>query len=197
MLFLWLPNAKASGFDQVYFYNMKFLLFNEQLWGSLKQWNNGKNPGHRERKSEYGFTFLTKELCELHCILWPWKSIVSTPGNIVHLPDLQALGPQLMLSMEESKSGIIIYWCKSKEKESWNLLAPGFQAYPFQEYTSLVWRYPYFEWHNRHYTNNVIISVTFSRYPILSKVKVAQSCPTLCNPIAYTVHGILQARILE
>ena len=28
------------------------------------------------------------------------------------------------------------------------------------------------------------------------KVKVAQSSPTLCNPIEYTVHGILQARIL-
>ena len=29
------------------------------------------------------------------------------------------------------------------------------------------------------------------------KVKVTQSCPTLCNPRDYTVHGILQARILE
>ena len=29
------------------------------------------------------------------------------------------------------------------------------------------------------------------------KVKVAQLCPTLCDPIAYTVLGILQARILE
>ena len=29
------------------------------------------------------------------------------------------------------------------------------------------------------------------------KVKLAQSCPTLCNPMNYTVHGILQARILE
>ena len=29
------------------------------------------------------------------------------------------------------------------------------------------------------------------------KEKVAQSCPTLCDTIAYTVHGILQARILE
>ena len=29
------------------------------------------------------------------------------------------------------------------------------------------------------------------------KVKVAHSCPTLCDPIGYTVHGILQARILE
>ena len=29
------------------------------------------------------------------------------------------------------------------------------------------------------------------------KVRVAQSCPTLWDPIDYTVHGILQARILE
>ena len=30
-----------------------------------------------------------------------------------------------------------------------------------------------------------------------SEMKVAQSCPTLCDPMDYTVHGILQARILE
>ena len=29
------------------------------------------------------------------------------------------------------------------------------------------------------------------------KVKVAQSCWTLCNPMDYTAHGILQARIIE
>ena len=29
------------------------------------------------------------------------------------------------------------------------------------------------------------------------KVKVAQSCLTLCDPMDYTVHGALQARILE
>ena len=28
-------------------------------------------------------------------------------------------------------------------------------------------------------------------------VKVTQLCPTLCNPMDYTVQGILQARILE
>ena len=27
------------------------------------------------------------------------------------------------------------------------------------------------------------------------KVKVTQSCPALCDPVDYTVHGILQARI--
>ena len=29
------------------------------------------------------------------------------------------------------------------------------------------------------------------------KVKVTQSCPSLCDPMDYTVYGILQARILE
>ena len=29
------------------------------------------------------------------------------------------------------------------------------------------------------------------------EVKVAQLCPTLWDPMDYTVHGILQARILE
>ena len=29
------------------------------------------------------------------------------------------------------------------------------------------------------------------------KIKVAQSCPTLCDLTDYTVHRILQARILE
>ena len=29
------------------------------------------------------------------------------------------------------------------------------------------------------------------------KVKVAQLCPNLCNPMDYTVHGILQTRRLE
>ena len=40
-----------------------------------------------------------------------------------------------------------------------------------------------------------IFSVGLNLY--LVKVKVAQSCSTLCNPIDYTVLGILQARILE
>ena len=35
--------------------------------------------------------------------------------------------------------------------------------------------------------------VTFSH----CEVRVAQACPTLCNPRDHAVHGILQARILE
>ena len=34
-------------------------------------------------------------------------------------------------------------------------------------------------------------------YNIKVKVKVAQSCLTLCNRMDYTVHGILQARMPE
>ena len=33
--------------------------------------------------------------------------------------------------------------------------------------------------------------------PILVKVKVTQLCPTLCDLMNFTVHGILQAKILE
>ena len=36
-----------------------------------------------------------------------------------------------------------------------------------------------------------------NRFAGVMKVRVAQSCPTLCDPMDYTVHGILQARILE
>ena len=32
---------------------------------------------------------------------------------------------------------------------------------------------------------------------VFHKVKVAQLCPVVCNPMDYTVHGILQARVLE
>ena len=35
--------------------------------------------------------------------------------------------------------------------------------------------------------------LTFAVTKGKAQVKVAQSCPTLCNPMDYTVHGILQA----
>ena len=35
------------------------------------------------------------------------------------------------------------------------------------------------------------------RVVLVSEVKVTQSCPTLCDPMDYTDHGIVQARILE
>ena len=32
---------------------------------------------------------------------------------------------------------------------------------------------------------------------LVCDVKITQLCPTLCSPMNYTVHGILQARIQE
>ena len=37
----------------------------------------------------------------------------------------------------------------------------------------------------------------YSMVTMVMKVKVAQFCPALCDPMDYAVHGILQARILE
>ena len=44
--------------------------------------------------------------------------------------------------------------------------------------------------------------LSFTQFSLILKVKVAQSCPTLCDPMdcslsGSSVHGILQARILE
>ena len=39
-------------------------------------------------------------------------------------------------------------------------------------------------------------SVPIQTLNYLAFVKVAQLCPTLCDPMDYTVHGILYARIL-
>ena len=43
----------------------------------------------------------------------------------------------------------------------------------------------------------ILISIERSSWMYSVKAKVAQPCPTLCDPMGYTVHGILQARILE
>ena len=37
----------------------------------------------------------------------------------------------------------------------------------------------------------------YFKFLLNMNMNIAQSCPTLCNPMDYTVHGILQARILE
>ena len=34
-------------------------------------------------------------------------------------------------------------------------------------------------------------------WPTQSEMKVTQSCLTVCDPMGYSVHGILQARTLE
>ena len=57
------------------------------------------------------------------------------------------------------------------------------------------WPHPVSWFIHNLYTNSSPVYVS-KPYTSL-KVKVAQLCLTLCDPMDYTVHGILQARILE
>ena len=45
--------------------------------------------------------------------------------------------------------------------------------------------------------SSCVIRMKCIPYLLWCEVKVAQSCLTLCDPMDYTVHGILQAKILE
>ena len=60
----------------------------------------------------------------------------------------------------------------------WSL---GFQESNTKGSTEKIWDSPWPFW---------------GPYAMKVKVKVTQSCPTLCDSTDYTVHGILQARIL-
>ena len=50
---------------------------------------------------------------------------------------------------------------------------------------------------NRGMDKEDVAHIYTMKYYAAIKVKVAQSCLTLCDPVDYTVHGILQVRILE
>ena len=72
--------------------------------------------------------------------------------------------------------------CENMQNNFWNYLLLYYVSYHFLFCYSLSFRLE-----------------TFLRYLGNIKwvnVKVAQSSPTLCNPMDYTVHGILHARIL-
>ena len=60
-------------------------------------------------------------------------------------------------------------------------------AYPFSRGSS----WP------RNWTVVSFIAGWFFTNWAISEVKVAHSCLTVCNPMVHTVHGILQARLLE
>ena len=43
----------------------------------------------------------------------------------------------------------------------------------------------------------LLTTIFLLKKSILHEVKVAQLCLTLCDPMDYTVHGILQVRMLD
>ena len=47
------------------------------------------------------------------------------------------------------------------------------------------------------FSRPVAFSFLSNIFHLVSEAKVAQLCPTHCDPMDYRVHGILQARILE
>ena len=53
------------------------------------------------------------------------------------------------------------------------------------------------KWVGERINNMDLLYTTGNYIQYLMKVKVAQLCPTLRDRMDYTVHGILQARILE
>ena len=69
---------------------------------------------------------------------------------------------------------------------------------PWPSLASVFCVAPLMHWH-WNLTDTCFLSYSimhcFSRWKV--KVKVDQLCPTLCDPMDYTVHGILQARIPE
>ena len=85
---------------------------------------------------------------------------------------------------------LILLWAAQKHQYQWKqlaLLCLRKLVFPFWRTYSLIALY--------FLNNGLDHDFHWGRGDGL--VKVGQSCLTLCNPIDYTVHGILQTRILE
>ena len=78
-------------------------------------------------------------------------------------------------------------WAMREAQEYWSSLARFQWIFPTQESN---WGLLHCRWilHQLSYQGSPKCEV---------KVKAAQSCPTLCDPMDYAVHRILQARTLE
>ena len=134
----------------------------------------------------------------------PCYSIASaSPGNLLDIQNL-ALNPGLLHQILHFRNfsrcfpgGSVVKNLPAMQETRG--LIPGLGRYPGGGHGSiLAWRIPWTEKPGglqsigshrvRHDRSDQVVAVT---------VKVVQSCSTLCNPMDYIVHGILQARILE
>ena len=105
--------------------------------------------------------------------------------TVKHLPSMQetrvwSLGRENPLEKETATHSSTLAWKIPWMEEPGRLQSMGLQRVGHDWVTSFSLFY-----------------ITRSNNLHKVKVKVAQSCLTLCDPMNYTVNGILQARILE
>ena len=93
--------------------------------------------------------------------------------------------------------------CKKKIFQPKSCIILLFKAFVFKDTDNWTFSLPHFKKCFLCTAGNIaaILTLLFLLLPLLRnhkmKVKVTQSCPTLCDPMDYTAHGILQARMLE
>ena len=101
----------------------------------------------------------------------PWLKSKTLWSSLTTLPYIQSRNPNGSAFKTNSKSDYYYLFFKSDYFLLPPFLPPQVMPLCPKQVQSLAW--------------------------ITMKVKVAQPCLTLCDPMDYTVHGILQARILE
>ena len=109
------------------------------------------------------------------------------------LPDLSSLPPFPLWTLGLKTE--TIYWIYHSRPLGVDTLSPEPVPVRGWEEFILVW-VSSFEIYPTHPRKSIQLSCPIETVK-WSEVKVAQLCPTLCYPMDYIVHGILQARILE
>ena len=149
-----------------------------QAWISRGMWPLGTGPHSRKRAAD--------EWAKLHLCLLPFSITHITPWA---LPPLRS---EAALDSHRSSSPTVNCACKrsrlhgSYKNHPQTIPTPSSmeKLVPSAQNFGDCWSTPLMK------SNKVCKESE-------RKVKVTQSCLTLCNPMNYTVHGILQARMLE
>ena len=146
--------------------------------------------GHIKLSSFWSFLIHVAE-SESHSFasnsLWPHRlySALNSPGQNTGVGSLS-----LLRGSSQPRDWTQVSWIAGRFFTSWATReAQELQwvAYPFSSGSSWV----------RNQTRvSCIEGRFFTNWATREAPKVAQLCPTLCDPMDYTVHGILQARIL-
>ena len=136
------------------------------------------------------------------------KAIYSVNANPIKLPMVFFTKLKQIISQFVWKYRKTSNSQSNLEKEEWNWrnqpasLQALLQSHSHQDTMALAQRQTYRSMEQNRKPRGK--SMHLQRYLIFDKVKseVAQSCPTLCNPVdcsppGSSIHGILQARILE